>query len=47
MPAGIKLVSAEVRKGKDQYLSLQMIKEITPEGWRQLGMNYCLEEIAT
>ena len=42
---GIKLVGAEVRKGKDEYLSLEMVREVTPEGWRRVGMNDVLEEI--
>ncbi|KAE8828331.1 hypothetical protein PTNB73_06788 [Pyrenophora teres f. teres] len=44
---GIRLVGAEVRKGKDEYLSLEMVREITPEGWRRVGMNDVLEEIGT
>lgn len=44
---GIRLVGAEVRKGKDEYLSLEMVKEITPEGWKRVGMNDALEEIGT
>ncbi|XPS72971.1 hypothetical protein M3J09_005126 [Ascochyta lentis] len=44
---GIRLVGAEVRRGKDEYLSLEMVKEITPEGWRRVGMNDVLEEIGT
>lgn len=42
---GIRLVGAEVRRGKDEYLSLEMVKEITPEGWRRVGMNDALERI--
>ncbi|KAJ4382034.1 hypothetical protein N0V86_002360 [Didymella sp. IMI 355093] len=42
---GIKLVGAEVRKGKDEYLSLDMVKEITPEGWERVGRNDVLEKI--
>jgi hypothetical protein len=42
---GIRLVGAEVRLGKDEYLLLEMVKEITPEGWRRVGMNDVLEEI--
>jgi hypothetical protein len=42
---GIRLVGAEVRKGKDEYLLLEMVKEITPEGWRRVGRNDELEEI--
>jgi hypothetical protein len=42
---GVKLVSAEVRRGKEEYLSLEMVKEITPEGWRRVGLNDVLEEI--
>lgn len=44
---GVRLVGAEVRRGKDEYLSLEMVKEITPEGWRRVGMNDVLEEIGT
>ncbi|KAH6632977.1 hypothetical protein C7974DRAFT_308788 [Boeremia exigua] len=42
---GIRLVDAEVRSGKDEYLSLEQISEITPEGWRRVGMNDMLEKI--
>jgi hypothetical protein len=42
---GIGLVGAKVRIGKDKYLLLEMVQEITPEGWRRVGMNDVLEEI--
>lgn len=44
---GIRLVAAKVRKGKDEYLSLEMVREITPEGWRRVGMNEVLEKIGS
>lgn len=44
---GIELVGAEVRRGKDEFVSLEMVKEITPEGWRRVGMNDALEKIET
>ncbi|KAF1933049.1 uncharacterized protein M421DRAFT_98195 [Didymella exigua CBS 183.55] len=43
----VRLVGAEVRKGKDEYLSLEIVREITPDGWRRVGMNDVLEEIGT
>ncbi len=42
---GIRLVSAEVRNGKNEYLSLEMVKELTPKGWKRVGMNDVLEKI--
>ncbi|KAI2488178.1 F-box domain containing protein [Pyrenophora tritici-repentis] len=44
---GIRLVGTEVRKGKDECLSLEMVREITPEGWRRVVIHDVLEEIVT
>lgn len=40
---GTKLVGAEVRRG-GEYLSLEMVKGITPKGWVRVGMNDVLEK---
>jgi hypothetical protein len=43
---GVKLLSAEERKGKDEYLVLRQIREITPQGWRRVPyMNDVLKRI--
>ncbi|ORY18636.1 hypothetical protein BCR34DRAFT_582916 [Clohesyomyces aquaticus] len=42
---GAKLLSAEERRGKHEYLSLRPIREITPHGWQRVGMNDVLEKI--
>jgi hypothetical protein len=42
---GVKLLCAEERKGKNDYLALRLIREITPQGWKRVGMNDVLEEI--
>lgn len=44
---GIQLVSAEVRGGQDRYLSLDMVEELTSEGWVRVGMNDALEKVGT
>jgi hypothetical protein len=41
---GSKLLSAEERRGKDAYLSLNLISEITPQGWQKAGLNDVLEK---
>lgn len=41
---GIRLVGAEVRRC-EEYLSLEMVKEITPGGWIRVGMNDVLEKV--
>lgn len=42
---GVKLLCAEERRGKDEYLSLRLIREITPQGWERVGMNDVVERI--
>ncbi|KAF3051002.1 hypothetical protein E8E11_002683 [Didymella keratinophila] len=40
---GMRLVGAEIRSG-EEFLSLEMV-EITPAGWRRVGINDVLEKI--
>ena len=42
---GLKLLEAEQRCGVEEYLELKPIQEMTPEGWRRVGMNDALERI--
>jgi hypothetical protein len=43
--AGVKLLYAEERKGKDDYIALRPIREMTGQGWERVGINDVLEEI--
>ncbi|PSN70573.1 hypothetical protein BS50DRAFT_597877 [Corynespora cassiicola Philippines] len=42
---GIKLLCAEERRGKDEYLALRPIREITPQGWERVVPDNVLKKI--